>query len=55
MKKRVKLDQIKLSKGRTDWAYLKHEKAEIFDANAPKLSSLELAQMEKVSKEKPKQ
>ena len=51
MKKKVKLEQIRKLKGKTDWEYLrKTEFSTIVDPNAPELTPFQLSQMKKPKK-----
>jgi len=46
--KKTKLDQVKYSKGKTDWKYVKSNNAEVVDIKAPTLTDVELAQIKNV-------
>ena len=52
MKKTVKLKDVKSSKGKTDWNYLKKSESEVHDAEAPPLSQSELMQMRRAKPSK---
>lgn len=52
MKKTVKFKDIKSSKGKTDWNYLKKSDTEIHDADAPPLSQAEPMQMKRAKTSK---
>ena len=47
MKKKVKLENVKFSKGKTDWNHVKNSKDEVIDNNAPALTQAELNQLKK--------
>lgn len=49
MKKTVKLEDIKSSKGKTDWNYLTKNEPSANDREAPPLSQAELMQMRRAS------
>lgn len=49
MKKAIKLKDVKASKGKTDWNYLKKSEPEIHDPEAPPLSQSELMQMRRAN------
>lgn len=50
MKKKIKLENVKMAKGKTDWSYLKEKDSEVFDINSRPLNEAELSQMKKVKK-----
>ena len=51
MKKKIKLESIKNSRGKTDWNYLKNLKEpSTHDVNAPALTQNELNQLKKPGK-----
>lgn len=50
MKKKIKLEDVKMTKGKTDWSFVKKNDSEVFDANARPLNEAELTQMKKAKK-----
>lgn len=50
MKKKIKVENIKSSKGKTDWNYIKSSDVEVNDINAPALTQAELNQLKKAKK-----